>query len=77
VDLLLGLVDDEGLEHRDPVEERLEVAEDDAGLLSVRGEHHHDPALTGGQDRAVVPERRDEDGDQRRDSGLPPLVDRR
>ena len=41
-------------EHRDLVEERLDVLEDHAGLLPVGGEHHHDAPLARREDGAVV-----------------------
>jgi hypothetical protein len=68
VNLLFGLVDHEGLQHRDLVEERLDVLKDHAGLLPVRGEHHHHAPFARSQDGAVVAEAGDEDGNQRRDA---------
>jgi hypothetical protein len=70
VNLLFGLVDHEGLQHRDLVEERLDVLKDHAGLLPVGREHHDHALLARSQDVAVVAERGDEDGDQRRDPRL-------
>ena len=67
VNLLLGPVRDEGRQHRDLVEQRLDVAEDDPGLLAVRGQDHHDAPLAGGQDVAVGLEAREEHRDERGD----------
>ena len=68
-DLFLGPVRDEGGQHRDLLEQRLDVAKDHAGLFPVGGQDHDDAPLAGGQDVAVGlearEEHRDEGGDPR------------
>src|SRR5439155_25610997 len=71
VDRLARLALDHAREHRNALEEPQHLAEDHAGLATVRGNGHHRSALAGSEALRVVAEGREIDSDETSDARFP------